>query len=75
MPSIRRLERSPRAVEAEFGPEVDEALLLEAVEVERDCCPFFAIDWDRDEHRLRFAVSEPGHEAALDAVAETLDNR
>jgi hypothetical protein len=75
LPAVTRIARSPRQVVAEFGPELDEGLLLEAVEVERGCCPFFDIDWDRDVRRLRFAVSEREHEPALEAVADGLASR
>jgi hypothetical protein len=72
LPAVRAIERPPRELVAEFDPEVDEALLLEAIDVERACCPFFAIDWEPAERRLRFAVGEAEHESALDAVADAL---
>jgi hypothetical protein len=48
----------------------DRALLWEAVDVERACCPFFAIELD--ERTVVFAVADPAHDPALDAIADAL---
>ena len=47
----------------------------ELVEVERRCCPFFAIDWDPERRRFSIGVSDAEHEPALDAIAYALGLR
>jgi hypothetical protein len=63
-------ERAPGRLEVRFGEGVDEALLREAVEVERACCPFFTIGLDG--RTAVFTVSEPEHDPGLDAIDEAL---
>ena len=65
------LERSPRQLVVEISAQGASAV-PELVEVERRCCPFFAIDWDPELRRLSIGVSEPGHEPALVAIAFAL---
>jgi hypothetical protein len=64
-------ERSKRSLMVEVDPAtIDTA--TELVEVERECCPFFEIDWDPKQRTLSIAVSEREHEPALDAIAFAL---
>src|SRR2546423_752127 len=69
--SVKGIERTETRLAAVLEPEIDRGLVDELVAVERDCCPFFTIDWDRDARRLAFAV-RPEHGLALDAIAEAL---
>jgi hypothetical protein len=39
------------------------------IAVERECCPFFAFEFDDGSRRLRVGVREPDAAAALDALA------
>ncbi len=66
------LERSPRRLIAQLRDEVDVADVTEAVAIERDCCPFYEIDWDPSSRRLSFAVTRAEHEPALGAIATAL---
>jgi len=71
---VVELRRLPDAVELAFGPGLDEALLREVVEVERECCPFFAINVG--EHgRLRIGVEDRSRRPALEALADALTPR
>ena len=65
------LERSPRRLVVEVSPRGANAV-QKLVEVERECCPFFQIDWDSSLGRLSFGVSDAEHEPALDAIAYAL---
>ena len=69
---LERIDRHPCRLTAQLTPEVDEALVEETVEVERGCCPFFSIDYDRDRQRLSIEVSDPAHDPALDALRHAL---
>jgi hypothetical protein len=42
------------------------------VAVERECCPFFTIDWEPATRVLSFAVCDSEHEPALDAIEHAL---
>jgi hypothetical protein len=67
------IERTPRRLVAELAKYADADLVERAVAVERACCPFFAIDWDRRRRWLTVSVSQSEHEPALDAIAYALD--
>ena len=66
------LERSPRRLLAQLREGVDVSDVTEALAIERDCCPFYEIDWDAGSRRLSFAVTRAEHEPALAAIAEAL---
>jgi hypothetical protein len=68
---VVRAERRPAEVEVVFGDTLDRGLLVEAVAVERGCCPFFTIEQSGD--RLTIGVDEPGREPALATVADALE--
>jgi hypothetical protein len=51
--------------------ELDDGLLQRTLDIERECCPFFALIWD--EHRRELTVAaHPRHEPVLDRVARAL---
>jgi hypothetical protein len=65
-------ERAPGSLVVRFGAGLDEELIAEALAVERECCPFFGLDYEGATRELRVTVSEPRHDPALDAIAESL---
>jgi hypothetical protein len=65
---LEQIERHPRRLEVRFIPHLDAALLREAIELERGCCPFFEIRHDPVEHRLSITVDDPAQDPALDAL-------
>jgi hypothetical protein len=69
---LERLERHPCRLDARFSPDLDTALLEEAIEVERRCCSFLAIHHDPAEHRLSISVEDPTQDPALDALTFAL---
>jgi hypothetical protein len=68
----RVLERSDRRLAVELGKGVDGELVREAVAIERECCPFFTLDWEPARRCLTVAVSQAEHEPALGAIAFAL---
>ena len=66
------LERSPRRLIARLRADADVSDVTEAIGIERECCPFYEIDWDPSSRRLSFAVTRPEHEPALAAIATAL---
>jgi hypothetical protein len=62
------IERHPGRLEARFTPDLDTALVCEAIHVERGCCPFFEFRHEPAEHRLSITVDDPARDPALDAV-------
>ncbi len=65
---LERIDRDPCRLDARFSADLDPALLREAIEVERGCCPFFTIHRDPAEPRLLITVNDPAHDPALDAL-------
>lgn len=75
----RRLAASAIAVEQHdlrleitFSPALDEDLLHKTLQVERECCSFFTLDYDAPARRLCVGVSDAGRSGALDAVRAAL---
>jgi hypothetical protein len=66
-------QRTPRLVIVDLDERVDAQLVERIVAVERDCCPFFTLDWEPERRRLTVAVSRAEHEPALDAIVFALD--
>ena len=60
------------AIVVDFGAALDRDLLEEALAIERECCPFFVLEFDTRRRRLRASVREADHLPALDALAEAL---
>jgi hypothetical protein len=73
--SARLLERTPRRLVVEFDNTVDPGLIEELLAIERECCPFFTLDWHAEQRHLAVSVSAAEHEPALDAVAFALNTR
>jgi hypothetical protein len=69
---VEGIERDPDSLTVRFRPGVDEALLAEAIDVERTCCPFFGFDYSAPARRLRVTVASRDQLAALDAIAGVL---
>jgi len=70
--NARLVERTPRRLVADLGESVDAELVSEAIAIERECCPFFRLDWDPSRQRLTVCVSQAAHEPALAAIAFAL---
>jgi hypothetical protein len=66
------LDRSDRRLIVDLDEHVDRELVDELVATERECCPFFGLDWQRDRRRLAVSVSQAEHEPALEAIAFAL---
>jgi hypothetical protein len=66
------IEQTERRFVVELSEHVDGKLVEEAVAIERECCPFFALDWQPVRRRLTVSVSHVEHEPALDAIAFAL---
>ena len=69
-PSVRSAERDALSLEVVFEPEYDRKLLDELVAVERECCPFLAIEVGGG--RLRIAVEEHDDTPMLDVFTDVL---
>jgi hypothetical protein len=68
----RLVEHTRRRLVVELDEHADVRLIEEALAIERDCCPFFALDWEAAHRQLIVAVSHTEHEPALDAIAFAL---
>lgn len=66
------IERSRRRVVIALPEATDLKLVSETVAIERECCPFFAVSWDRNARHLAFAVSRIADEPALEAIVFSL---
>lgn len=66
------VSRSGTALTVRFSREVDDGLLAEAIAVERDCCPFLAIDYDSGARSLSIRSTQPHGSPALDAIETAL---
>jgi hypothetical protein len=69
----RLIDRTPRSLAVDLDEQVDTQLVDETIAIERECCPFFTLDWEPERRRLTVAVSQAEHEPALDAIAFALD--
>ena len=69
---VSALERDPLTITASLSADADDDLVTELVAVERECCPFFSIDWRPAERRLTFGVAGEAHAPALDAIEYAL---
>jgi hypothetical protein len=70
--TVERLERDGLRLSARFGPDLDEPLLRETIEVERGCCSFFAIDYEPSARVLTLSVPDAAHAPALEAIEAAL---
>ncbi|MFI4990630.1 MAG: hypothetical protein ACHQHO_06915 [Solirubrobacterales bacterium] len=71
--NARLIERTSRRLVVGLDESVDAKLVTEAIAIERECCPFFCLDWEPSRRRLTVSVSQAAHEPALDAIASALD--
>jgi hypothetical protein len=74
----RIVERTPRRLVAEIDDHVDPMLVEQVLAVERKCCPFFELGWERQARRLSVSVPAAEQIPALDGIAFALgldDNR
>lgn len=67
------IERDARRRVLRVAAAVPEPLIERLIEVERRCCPFFELTWDRTSRCLTIEVSAAEDESALDAIALALD--
>jgi hypothetical protein len=69
----RIVDRTRRSLVVDLDRHVNARLVDEIIAIERECCPFFTVDWELDRKRLTVSVSEAAHEPALAAIAFALD--
>jgi hypothetical protein len=69
---VERVEHTARRLTVDFSASVDPILVHEAIEVERGCCSFFALDYHAGDRRLVITVDDPNHDPALGAIAFAL---
>jgi hypothetical protein len=69
---VESATRHPGRLSVVFDTAVDAALLAETIAVERECCPFFKLDYGGALRRLDISVAEPALDPALDALAYSL---
>lgn len=67
-----RVERNEDRVSAQLGDAVGDDVVAELIAVERECCPFFELEWDPGSRRLTVGVGDPAHRPALDAIQHAL---
>jgi hypothetical protein len=67
------VDRTQRCLVVDLDEHVDPKLVEETIDIERECCPFFALDWEPARRRLTVSVSQAEYEPALDAIAFALD--
>jgi hypothetical protein len=54
------------------GDHAQEPLVHELIAVERSCCPFYELTYEREQRTLTISVSAAEHEPALEAIAYAL---
>jgi len=64
--------RRPQQLTVRFDGAVDVGLLLDTIEVERGCCPFFQMTSDVERRELAVSVPQPQQDLALDAIVSAL---
>jgi len=69
---VTAIDRRPAAIEVRFAPELDAGLLDEALAVERECCPFFRLEYDAASRLLSASVEHEDQAPALEAIAYAL---
>ncbi len=69
----RIIQRTPRRVVLDLGARVDATNVDELIAVERECCPFFDLQWALESRQLSVSVSLAEHEPGIDAILEALD--
>lgn len=69
----RLVEQTPRRLVVDVNGTVDAELITELITIERECCPFFTLDWSAETRRLAVSVSAAEHGPAIAAIAFALD--
>jgi hypothetical protein len=69
---LRRLTRSEGAMTVRFDRDVDPGLVAEIIAVERECCPFFTLDYNAARSELAITVEDARLDPALDALRSAL---
>ena len=69
---VAEAAREPRRLAVTFSEGYDRALLDEAIAIERECCPFFAISLDHDARRLVIEMAEGEDTLLLDGITSAL---
>jgi hypothetical protein len=64
--------RSPTSLTVRFSAKLDKRLLEEAMAIERECCPFFTLDYEPAAGALTIGVDERSKAPALDALESAL---
>jgi len=67
--SVVHVRRAAQELIVEFASGFDRATLAALIAVERECCPFFAFEFDDGSRHLWVGVREPDAAAALEALA------
>lgn len=71
-PYVVEVDRRPGALQVRFGPNVDSRLLEQTLAVERECCPFFRLEYATGPRVLSASVERAEQDAALEAIAYAL---
>jgi hypothetical protein len=66
------VERSPRRLVVRIADAVPDGSVHELVRVERECCPFFGLDWRPGDRQLAISVASECYEPALEAIVSAL---
>ena len=66
------VEHEPGRVVVRFAGAPPSALIEQALEVERGCCPFYEIDYQPAIQRLAISVDHPDRYPGVDAIAHAL---
>ena len=66
------VERSPRRLVVRIADAVPDSSVHELVRVERECCPFFGLDWQPGRRQLAVSVASESYEPALEAIVSAL---
>lgn len=66
------LERRRDRITITVGPSTPEPTIEQLIATERECCPFYELDYDRHRRSLVIGVSQAEHEPALAAIAYAL---
>jgi hypothetical protein len=68
------IERERRRLTVRVGASVPDEVVAKLMAVERECCPFFGIEWEPEVEARRLTISVPSaaHEPALDAIGDAL---
>jgi hypothetical protein len=71
-PAVTKRERRGQTLHVSFVTTVDEKLVDEIVAIERECCPFLEISYERSLRQLEIATSDPDSTTALDILSAAL---